>query len=87
MDDATPRRAEIDHKVLQLICEASGFPPDDLELSFRLKEELELDSLDVVELVMQIENEFKFDAPDDNVLDVVTIQDVLDLAQELVPSV
>jgi acyl carrier protein len=45
-----------------------------------------LDSLDVVELLMEIEEEYSISIPDEEVANCDTIQDVVDLALKIVEN-
>ena len=45
---------------------------------------LGIDSLDVLEIVMEIENEFKIEIPDIEAEKLITIQDLYDLTAEII---
>ena len=49
---------------------------DDLDTS--LTEDLEADSLDAVELIMQIEEEFEVEIPDEVASNMKTVKDIVD---------
>ena len=48
----------------------------------RLVEDLHLDSIDAVEIVMEIEHEFGIYVEDDDTLRMKTVQDVIDYVKE-----
>lgn len=48
-----------------------------------LANDLGFDSLDVVELTINVEKEFKIDISDDEVSEVETVKDVIDVVEKL----
>jgi acyl carrier protein len=65
-------------KVKRII--ATQFIVDDDEVTpgANLKDDLGADSLDVIELVMQVEEEFDIEIPDEDAENVRTVKDILD---------
>ena len=53
----------------------------DISLETRLKEDLDLDSIGLLEFVMQIEDEFGIELPDEGVEDIKTIADAVKLIE------
>lgn len=47
-------------------------------------EEIEADSLDVVEIIMALEDEFDIEIPDEKVENIKTLQQVVDYIRELI---
>lgn len=47
-----------------------------------LVDDIGADSLDIVEVVMQIEEEFNIEIPDDEVEKLVTIQEIIDYVEK-----
>ena len=66
-------RAEIDEKVRLLVAEAVGKPPAAVTLEASLINDLGADSLDTVELVMELEEEFDINIPDDAAEKIQTV--------------
>jgi acyl carrier protein len=54
--------------------------------SSRLKEDIKLDSLDLVELILECEEKFGIEIPEKKLYDVSTVEDILKLIDELVVS-
>lgn len=50
----------------------------------RLKEDIKLDSLDLVELVLECEEKFKIEIPEAKLYKVSTVSDIMKLIDELV---
>lgn len=51
----------------------------------KIAEDLEADSLDVVELLMSIEDEFEVEIPDEEIENLKTIGDVVEYIQNNMP--
>ncbi len=51
--------------------------PDEIQKQLRLIEDLEIDSLDTLDLVFQLEEEFNIEIPQEDQLPFVTVQDVI----------
>lgn len=54
--------------------------------SSRLKEDIKLDSLGLVELIMECEDKFQIEIPENKLHAVSTVEDILSLIDELVGS-
>lgn len=70
-------------KILQLIAEQFNRKVEDLEPRLNFVYDLGADSIELVELVMNIEEEFDMEIPDDKLQKFQTIQDVLNYIDEL----
>jgi acyl carrier protein len=64
----------------------SNFTTRTLTPESRLIEDADLDSLDLVELVITCEDEFQIEIPEDRLLAVSTVNDILLLIDSLVGS-
>ena len=67
----------MDKKIIELIAEKLNKKVEDIKMESRLVEDLGADSLDVVELVMDFEDEFGIALPDEDVAKLKTIQDII----------
>lgn len=70
--------AEIFEKLKGIIVEQLGVEEDAVKPEATFVEDLSADSLDIVELVMGIEEEFELEIPDQAAESIVTVQDVID---------
>ena len=68
---------EIEEKVKDIIAKELGVNPEQVTQTASLSEDLGADSLDTVELVMAIEQEFSVDVPDDAAEKLRTVGDVV----------
>ncbi len=64
-------------KVIKIIEEQLGVDPDRIKPEASFIDDLGADSLDIVELVMAMEEEFDLEIPDDDAEKLRTVQDVL----------
>ena len=73
---------EIQAKVVQIICEQLGKDESEISMSSNFLEDLDADSLDTVELVMALEEEFEVDIPDEAAEKISTVQSAVDFITE-----
>jgi acyl carrier protein len=73
---------ELDTKIIKLICEAAVVDPGDVGPDTSLMDDLELESLEIVELVMAVEEAFQIEIPDEDADRMVIIEDVIDYVRE-----
>lgn len=64
-------------KIRALIAEQLDLSEDDITIDSALIEDLGADSLDVVDLVMSIEDEFEIEVPDEAIENMRTIGDAV----------
>ena len=73
---------EIESKVIKIISEQLGKDEAEIKLESNFIDDLEADSLDTVELVMALEEEFEIDIPDDSAEQIATVQSAVDYIRE-----
>ena len=73
---------EIFEKVKSIIVEQLGVTETSVTMEASFIDDLGADSLDIVELVMAIEEEFDIEIPDGDAEKVVTVGDVVDYIKE-----
>ncbi|MCS5539321.1 MAG: acyl carrier protein [Roseibacillus sp.] len=67
-----------EEKVRGIIVEQLGVNADQVTREAKLIEDLGADSLDAVELVMAVEEEFELEVPDDQAEKLIAVGDVID---------
>lgn len=72
-------------RATKLIADCAGVSVDKVKPETHLVNDLKLDSLDRVELTMNIEDEFSIEIPDEEAEPLVTVQQVLDYIGKRVP--
>jgi acyl carrier protein len=60
--------------------------PETIKLETRLEEDLEADSLDLVELAMSLEEELSLEIPDEELEGIRTVRDAVDFVAERVAA-
>jgi acyl carrier protein len=72
-------REEITDTVRHTIAELYDVELDQVEQTDRFAEELGGDSLDIVELVLEVEDEFQISIEDEHLEKIITVSDLIDL--------
>lgn len=72
----------IETKVIEIIGDFLDIEVEEIKLESDLKEDLQADSLDFVELVMELEEEFDFEADEDKLASLKTVADVVKFIEE-----
>ena len=72
------QEVEILERLTKIIVEQLGVEEEIVKPEATFVEDLSADSLDIVELVMGIEDEFELEIPDQAAENIVTVQDVID---------
>ena len=67
----------IEQKVKAIIAENLGVNADEIKITSSFIDDLGADSLDIVELVMQMEEEFEVEIPDEEAENIKTVQDAV----------
>ena len=73
---------EVLEKVKEIIVEQLGVAESSITMEASFIDDLGADSLDIVELIMALEEEFDIEIPDSDAEKVVTVQDVVDYIKE-----
>ncbi|MGD8372738.1 MAG: acyl carrier protein [Syntrophobacterales bacterium] len=70
--------AEMKEKILQIIANQLGIDLEEITLEASVTDDLGADSLDVVELIMALEEEFNLEIPDTEAEKIVNVQNIID---------
>jgi acyl carrier protein len=65
-------------RVVQIISEELDVDPEELSMDTHITDDLDADSLDAMEVILKIEEEFDVEIPDDLVQRIQTIADVVE---------
>jgi acyl carrier protein len=74
--------ATVDERVKKIIAEQLGVEADEVTPEASFVEDLGADSLDTVELVMALEEEFSIEIPDEDAEKILTVGKALDYIKE-----
>ncbi len=69
--------ATIEQKVKNIIADQLGVGEEEIKATSSFIEDLGADSLDIVELVMAMEEEFEVEIPDEEAENIKTVQDAV----------
>ena len=70
--------SSVEERVKKLICEQLGVKEDEVKDDASFVEDLGADSLDTVELVMALEEEFETEIPDEEAEKITTVKEAID---------
>ena len=74
----TYTRDEISEKIQQIACAMTGAIPEAVNAESNFVEDLRADSLDMIEIVMKVEDEFNIEIPDEDVENIKTVGQAID---------
>ncbi len=69
-------------KIRELIIEQLGVDESVVELKTNLMKDLEADSLDAVEIILSIEEEYGIEIPDEEAENLVTVEDLVKYVED-----
>ena len=72
--------SDIEQRVKKIVAEQLGVAEDEIKLESSFVDDLGADSLDTVELVMALEDEFEIESPDEQAEKITTVQQAVDYA-------
>ncbi len=68
--------------VRAILCDQLGIEEDKVTMDSDIQEDLEADSLDIVDLVMSFEDEFGIEIPDEAAEDIKTVGDIVNYIED-----
>ncbi len=74
--------SSVEARVREIICEQLGVSEDEVTPEASFIEDLGADSLDIVELVMGLEEEYDMEIPDEDAEKIRTVQDVVNYIEK-----
>ena len=69
-------------QIKKILGETKDNEEEKIKLDAKLKDDLNLDSLDSVELIMSAEEEFGIEIPDEDVMNFKTVNDIVNYIEE-----
>lgn len=70
--------SDTENRVIKLVAEHLDIDPSKVKKESKFQDDLGADSLDQVEMVMRIEEEFGIDIPDESAEKIVKVSDAID---------
>jgi acyl carrier protein len=80
--DTSVTEQEIEAKVIEIVAEQMGAEKEKISRDTSFVEDLNADSLDTVELVMEFEDEFETSIPDDQAEKIQTVGQAIDFIKQ-----
>lgn len=77
-----PQREEVLERIKKTLCEEFECPPEKITEAARFYEDLDLDSIDAVDLIVRLRREVDFDLKSEDFKAVRTIGDLLDALEK-----
>ena len=71
-------------KIKEFIVEQLGVGEEEIQLDTNLMKDLEADSLDAVEIIMAIEDEYDIEIPDEDAEKFQTIRDIVNCVERAI---
>ncbi len=75
-------REEILNKIQEITADRLGVDESDVTPDASFREDLEADSLDLVELIMELEEQFGMEIPDEEAEKITTVDEAVDYVSE-----
>ena len=79
-------REEILTKIQEITADRLGVDESDVTTDASFREDLEADSLDLVELIMELEEQFGMEIPDEEAEKITTVEEAVDYVVEHQPA-
>lgn len=68
-------------KIVQILAEQLSIDPDKITMDSLLEEDLDADSLDAIDIVMSIEDEFQIEVPDEVIANMRSVGDIVNFVE------
>jgi acyl carrier protein len=75
-------REEVLTKIQEITADRLGVDETDVTSDASFREDLEADSLDLVELIMELEEQFGMEIPDEEAEKITTVEEAVDYVME-----
>ena len=74
----------VEQRVIEIVCEHLAVQKDQVSRGTKFIEDIGADSLDIVELVMELEEEFDIQIPDDQAEKIKTVGEAIDFIEKAI---
>lgn len=68
-------------KIVEILAEQLSVDPDKITMDSLLEEDLDADSLDAIDIVMSIEDEFQIEVPDEVIANMKSVGDIVNFVE------
>lgn len=77
---------EMESRLKKIVAEQLGVDESEIVPNAHFADDLNADSLDLVEMIMSLEEEFGVEIPDEDAKDILTVQDAMDYIDTHTPT-
>ncbi|MBR3939351.1 MAG: acyl carrier protein [Bacteroidales bacterium] len=77
-------RQELESKIVEIVADKLGINSNEITMDADFRKDLSADSLDVSELIMNLENEFSIRVPESEMINLKTVGNVVDYVEKIV---
>ena len=74
----------VEQEIISIISDVSGFEPEEIKPDTNLQNELEIDSIKAIEITVAIEKKFKVSVRDEDVPNITTLKQAVELVNTLI---
>lgn len=74
----------VEQEIISIISDVSGFEPEEIKPDTNLQNELEIDSIKAIEITVAIEKKFKIQVRDEDVPNITTLREAVELVNTLI---
>ena len=74
----------VEKEIISIISDVSGFDPEEIKPDTNLQNELEIDSIKAIEITVAIEKKFKIQVRDEDVPNITTLKQAVELVNALI---
>lgn len=73
----------VEQEIISIISDVSGFDIEEIKPDTNLQNELEIDSIKAIEITVAIEKKFKISVRDEDVPNIATVRNAVELVNKL----
>jgi acyl carrier protein len=74
----------VEQEIISIISDVSGFDPEEIKPDTNLQNVLEIDSIKAIEITVAIEKKFKVSVRDEDVPNITTLKQAVELVNTLI---
>jgi acyl carrier protein len=73
-------------EIISIIADVSGYDPEEIKPESKLADNLEIDSIQAIEIVVAIEKKYKISVRDEDVPNITTVGETISLVERLLQN-
>jgi len=74
----------VEKEIVAIISDVSGFEPEEIKPETNFFKDLEIDSIKAIEITVAIEKKFKISVRDEDVPNITTVEQAVELVNQLI---